>query len=263
MVKKYITWVAPDSQEAYTHTEVWKSTDQGVTWTEFDVVNDPNYGKDGIVIATSYAVDKVGDSGHWYKIRFYDNVGLVWSDYSDYMRGSDFRGYCTIADVRNYTNVQSGEYSDAAVQMLIDTCTSSIDSITNRTWQGSAVKTDAYLDGNGLEYMVIPDTDVSSVSSLALDDDDDGVFTTITPSLYYFYDDRGGILLDSLAEVTIFPKGRRKVKITYTHGNADPTDTVRHLCILMVANMMKMDATRTNMIEDLKGTLRVGNYTTI
>ena len=264
MVKKYITWVAPDSKEAYTHTEVWKSTNQGVSWTEFTTSNDPNYGTNGIVIAYSYAVDKLGDSGHWYKIRFYDNVSTVtWSDFSEVMRGSDFRGYCTINDVRNYTNVQTAEYSDAAVQMLIDTCTASIDTVTNRTWQGTLTMTDEYLDGNGSEYIVIPTTDVKSVTSLALDDDGDGVFTAISASLFYFYSDRGGILLDADAEVSIFPAGRRTIKISYTYGNADPTDTVRHLCILMVANMMKMDATRTNMIEEIKASLRIDSAMTI
>lgn len=261
MVKKYITWVAPDSEEAYTHTEVWKSTNQGVSWTEFTISNDPNYGADGIIIATTFAVDKLGDSGHWYKIRFYDNVGLVWSDYSDYMRGSDFRGYCTIADVRNFTNVQSGEYSDAALQMLIDTVTSSIDSFTNRTWQGTYIKTDDYLDGNGSEFIIIPTSDVSSIQSLAIYDGDD--FTIISPTLYYFYPDRSGILLDSDAEISVFPKGRRKIKISYTYGIADPTDNVRHLALLMVANMMKMDATRTSMIVELKQGLIIKFYQNI
>jgi hypothetical protein len=263
MVKKYLNWIAPATEEEFTHTEVWRSVNQGVSWEEFTTANDPDYGADGILLGLTHAVDLLGDSGYWYKIRFYDNINAVYSDYSPYMRGSDFRGYCTIVDVRNYTNVQPGEYSDSAVQMLIDTCTSSIDSMSNRTWQGSTVVVDAYLDGNGKEYLTLPITDLTSIQSLALDDDGDGTFTTITPSLYYLYSDRGGLLLDATAEVSLFPEGRRTIKISYTYGLQDPTDTVRHLCILMVANMMKMDATRTNMIEDLKGTLRVGFYTTI
>jgi hypothetical protein len=263
MVKKYLNWLAPATEEEFTHTEVWRSTNQGVSWAEFTTANDPDYTADGLLLGLTHAVDLLGDSGYWYKIRFYDNINAVWSDYSDYMRGSDFRGYCTILDVRNYTNVQPAEYSDIAVQMLIDTCTASIDSFSNRTWQGSTAVTDKYLDGNGAEYITMDRADVTSIQSLALDDDGDGVFTTITPALYYFYDDRGGILLDADAEVSIFPKGRRTIKISYTYGLQDPTDTVRHLCILMVANMMKMDATRTNMIADLRGSLRVGAYTTI
>ena len=260
MVKKYLNWIAPGTEQAYTHTEVWKSTNQGVSWDEFTTANDPDYGADGILLGKTFAVDLVGDSGHWYKIRFYDNVNTVYSDYSDYMRGSDFRGYCTILDVRNYTNVQPGEYSDAAVQMLIDTCTSSIDNSCNRTWQGITTVTDAYLDGNGSSFLPISVSDLHTVTALAVDQEGHGTFTDITSTLFYVYTDRGGILLDALAEATLFPNGRRRVKISYTHGFADPTDTVRHLCILMVANMMKMDVTRTAMIREIKDDLVIGTY---
>jgi hypothetical protein len=98
------------------------------------------------------------------------------------------------------------------------------------------------------------------VTSLAIDETGDGTYTAITASLYYTYLDRGAILLDDDAEVTLFTKGRRRVKISYTHGYADPTDDIRHLCILMVANMMKMDNTRTAMIEELKTGLRVNAF---
>ena len=261
MVKKYITWVAPTSQEAFTHTEVWKSENQGVSWTEFAATNDPNYGTAGIVIANSYAVDLLGDSGHWYKIRFYDNVNTVWGDYSDVMTGSDFRGYCTITDVRNFTNVQSGEYSDSAIQMMIDMITKSIDTFTNRTWQGIQTDTDVYYDGNGTNFLTLDDNDVRSVTSLAIDDTGDGTYTSITSTYFHVYTDRSGILLNSKAEVTRFPNKRRSVKISYTYGVADPTEDVRHLAILLVANMMKVDATRTAMIDELKQGLIIGAYT--
>jgi hypothetical protein len=260
MVKKYLNWIAPTTDQAFTHTEVWKSTNQGVSWEEFTTANDPDYGADGILLGRTWAVDLLGDSGHWYKIRFYDNENEVYSDFSDYMRGSDFRGYCTILDVRNYTNVQTGEYSDAAVQMLIDTCTASIDSFCNRTWQGITTVTDQYLDGNGSNFLPISTPDLRTVTALAIDQDGAGTFTDISESLFYVYTDRGGILLDDLAEVSTFPNGRRRVKISYTYGFEDPTDNVRHLCILMVANMMKMDTTRTAMIQELKSGLIVGFY---
>jgi len=260
MVKKYITWVAPTSQEAFTHTEVWKSENQGVSWTEFAATNDPNYGTAGIVIANSYAVDLLGDSGHWYKIRFYDNVNTVWGDYSDVMTGSDFRGYCTITDVRNFTNVQSGEYSDATIQTMIDMITKSTDTFTNRTWQGTITETDRYYDGNDSNFIILDENDLGSVSSLAIDEDGEGTYTAISSAYIHLYTDRAGVLLDDDAEVTKFPNRRRSVKITYTYGNSSPTEDVRHLAILLVANMMKMDSTRTAMIAELKAGLIVGTY---
>lgn len=259
VVKKYITWVAPDSNQAYTHTEVWKSTNQGVSWTEFTASNDPNYGADGIVIVNSYCVDNAGDSGHWYKIRFYDNVSAVYSDWSDYMTGSDFRGYCSITDVRNYTNVQSAEYSDAAVQMMIDTVTKSIDRFTGRTWQGIQTVTDKYLDGDGTNYLFVSN-DLKTVTGVAIDQGS-GTFTTISLAYVFTYLDKGTIYLDpNNAELLTFPNKRRSVKVSYTYGNADPTDDVRHLAVLMVANMMKMDATRTSVIAELKAALRTDSY---
>jgi len=258
-IKKYLTWVAPATAEAFTHVEVWKSVDAGVNYTEFTASNDPAYGVAGIVITDTDAVDLIGASDHWYKIRFYDNVNHVYGDWSDAMRGSDFRGYCTITDIRNYTNVQSAEYSDAAVQMMIDTCTASIDLNTNRSWQGIVAATDIYLDGKGTNFMFI-DNDIVAVTSLAIDDDDDGTYTSISASKFHVYPDKGAILLDKDAEVATFTNARRSVKISYTHGFADPDDAVRHLCILRVANMMKMDATRTNMIEEIMTGLRVNSF---
>lgn len=259
MVKKYITWIAPSSEEAFTHTEVWVSKNAGVSFDEFTTANDPDYTANGILIADTDSVDLIGDSGYWYKIRFYDSTNGVWSDYSDPMRGSDFRGYCTITDVRNYTNVQSAEYSDAALQMMIDTTTSAINLNTGRTWQGVETETDAYFDGNGKNFMFV-ENDLISITSLAIDDTGDGTFTSISSAYIHTYLDRGSILLDDDAEVTIFPNRRRRVKITYTHGHADPTNDVRNLAILMVANMMKMDNTRTSVIEELKGGLRINSY---
>lgn len=260
MVKKYLSWVAPTSGEAFTYTEVWKSEDEGVSWTEFTTNNDPNYGTNGIAIANSYCVDLLGDSGHWYKIRFYDSVGAKYSDWSDYMTGSDFRGYCTITDVRNFTNVQSGEYSDAAIQMLIDTVTASIDRTTGRTWQGVSTTTDKYLDGDGTNVLYVCN-DLQTVTALSIDEDGGGTYTDVTTTYVHLYTDRGYIYLDpNDAEVTTFPANRRSVKISYTSGVADPTDEVRQLAVLMVANMMKMDDTRLGIIDELKAALRVNSY---
>jgi hypothetical protein len=259
MVKKYITWIAPTTAEGYTHVRVEKSSNGGVSYAEFTVSNDPDYTADGLVVTDTDAVDLVGASGHWYKIRFYDKTHESYSDYSLPMRGSDFRGYCTITDIRNYTNVQSSEYNDAAVQMMIDTVTSSIDLYCNRTWQGTEDATDVYLDGNGKNFMFI-DNDLQAITSLAIDDDGDGVYTAISSTLYYPYLDRGSLLLDKDAEVSTFYKGRRTVKVSYTHGYADPPDEVRHLAILSVANMMKMDATRTAIIDEIKMGLRVNAF---
>jgi hypothetical protein len=259
MVKKYIRWIPPETAEGYTHVRIEKSSNGGVTYSEFTTSNDPDYTANGLVVTDTDAVDLLGASDHWYKIRFYDSVNDKYSDYSDAMRGSDFRGYCTITDVRNYTNVQSGEYSDTALQMMIDTTTSVIDKQTGKTWQGVETETDAYFDGNGRDYLFISD-DLVSIVSLAIDDDDDGTYTSISSAYYKVYIDKGGIWLDSDSPVPLFTKGRQTVKISYTHGFADPTDDVRHLCLLMVANMMKMDATRTSIIDSLKNSLSAVTY---
>jgi len=259
-VKKYLTWVSPDTNEEYTHTEVWKSTNQGVSWNEFTASNDPDYTTDGILIATPYAVDLVGATGHWYKIRHYDNVNSVYSDWSDVMTGSETRGYCSVDDVRSFTNVQTGEYSDAAIQTMIDMITKSTDTFTNRTWQGTITETDRYYDGNDSNFIILDENDLGSVSSLAIDEDGEGTYTAISSAYIHLYTDRAGVLLDDDAEVTKFPNRRRSVKITYTYGNSSPTEDVRHLAILLVANMMKMDSTRTAMIAELKAGLIVGTY---
>jgi len=262
MTKKYIKWVAPDTAEGYTHMEVWVSTD-GTTYTEFTALNDPAYTANGILISDTDAIDLLGSSSYYYKIRPYDSVNAKWGDYSDPMRGSDMRGYCTISEVRGFTNVQSAEYSDAVIQTMIDTVTSSINRLTGRTWQGVETVTDEYLDGSGDAYMFIHN-DLVSVSAISVDETESGTYTTVTPSYAKVYSDRGGVYLDpNLAEVSVFPANRRAVKISYTYGNSEPTDDVKHLALLMVANTMKTDPTRYGMIAELKRALRSNSFATI
>lgn len=254
MVKKYIQWVAPVSAIAYTHTRVERSTDGGSNYAEFTVLNDPSWTSNGIPIALSAAVDLIGDSGYYYRIRFYDSVNAVFSDYSTPMRGSDFRGYCTIDDVRNFTNVQSAEYSDTAIQMFIDTTTRRIDLKMGRTWQGVQTVVDSLIDGDGSDTLMLPHGDIGTISALAFDVSGDGQWTTIPVTDLYLYNEQGFCALKtSTATYKNFPKYRQSIKISYTWGNEDPTEDIRSLCLLMVANMMKLDNTRLASIEEIFG----------
>ena len=264
MVKKRITFILPDANFGYTHCKVYRSTDNKVTQAELSPSDDAHYvAATGIPIPTySYCVDVNSADTYWYYIQFYDSGTGKLSDPSDWMQAMSIRGYCTVEEVRDYTNVQSAEYSDAAVQMLIDTITMFIDHETGRTWQGVQTVTDERYYGDGLPSLILNRNDIQSIASLSIDQTNSNVWTTVSTSDYYWQ--AQGVIHIYPSPTSIqyalfpnsFPTRNMNVKVSYTWGNASPGADVKMLCLLQVANMMKMDFTRLKLITDLKAYLR-------
>ena len=267
MVIKVLRWVLPSTAGGFTWTRIERSTDStdgiGGTWTEFTIANDPTYTADGMPIAVAYARDLVGESSYWYRIRFYDKTNAKYSEYSPALQGSEYRGYCTVEDVRNYTNIQITEYDDFSIQTLIDTMTATIDVDVGRTWQGYMHVTNELLDSDGQEIQDLPHADIQTLSAISIDEEGEGTFVSVTPSKVFTYKSSGYIALKYDAEVTRFPIGRQRIKVSYIYGNSAPSEEVRMLCLLMVTGIMKMDITRIILIDDIKRKLRKQKLTTV
>ena len=148
--------------------------------------------------------------------------------------------YCSPDDIRAYTRMADIDATDSQLHKMILQATSMIDERTGRTWKGVTTKTDEYYDGDGTDELFLNNCDLGSITSLAIDDNDDGDYTTVTTSYAYVYS-QGRIVLKTDAEVSTFTPGHKTVKITYTYGNSKPTPEVQHLCILMVANFLNED----------------------
>ena len=91
-------------------------------------------------------------------------------------------------------------------------------------------------------------TDIQSVTSLSIDDNSYGTYTSITSTYVHVYE-QGYIVLDRDAEITTFTGGHKTVKITYTYGNSMPSQSVKEMAILMVANLLHYDPVREDMIN--------------
>ena len=159
--------------------------------------------------------------------------------------------YCTVTEFRNYSQIPSGEISDAAVSQMVSGCTSQIDSRTGRTWQGIATQTNEYYDGTGTNIMFLDNVDIASVTEVAIDDDFDQTYTVLSsssPKWYDWYPD-GVIKINASGSPPTFTKGAKTVRVTYTYGNATPTDAIKQLCIEMASNLVNFDENRETRIE--------------
>jgi hypothetical protein len=156
--------------------------------------------------------------------------------------------YCSVAEVRQFSGIDNSEFSDTAVYNMIQRVTARIDELTGRTWKGIQTVTDEYYDGDDTDMLWLNHTDIQSVTSLAIDDNSDGTYTSITSTYVHVYE-QGYIVLDRDAEITTFTGGPKVVKISYTYGTSTPSQSVKEMAILMVTNLMHYDPVREDMIE--------------
>ena len=159
--------------------------------------------------------------------------------------------YTTTSSVQNYTNVGTDEFSTTALAEFITNSTNEIDRRTGRTWQGTQTSTNEYYDGNGSDTLELNQTDLASVTSLTIYDDEEQTSSKTVTGNKVMLLDNGRIKLNGNCETETFTKGKRTVKITYTYGNSSVPNDVELLCKLMVAQMIKMEDNRQAQIEEL------------
>jgi len=101
-----IRWRIPDTSEvSYNYTYIYRADSELGVYT--------NIANQAITDNTYF--DASGSTTNWYKIRFYDNVNLVWSDYSAAMKGGEFRHYCSTDDVRMLAGLTSSDVTDSQI----------------------------------------------------------------------------------------------------------------------------------------------------
>lgn len=156
--------------------------------------------------------------------------------------------YCSITEIRRYSGVDAAEFSDNAVYDMIKRVTSRIDELTGRTWKGVQTVTDEYYDGDDTDLLWLNNIDLQSVTAVSIDDNLDGTYTSITITRVHLYEE-GYIVLDRNAEITSFTSGPKSIKVSYTYGNSKPSEVIRELAILMVANLIHNDPNRAEQID--------------
>ena len=174
--------------------------------------------------------------------------------------------YLTATEFRNVTNLGSSEYSDAQLNQMLLAATAEIDLRTNRTWQGATTVTNEYYDGDGSEELILNHPEVTSISSLSIDEEYNGTYVSVTPTYLMIYSNEGRIVLDNVRytpEVTAFVKGNKTVKITYVYGNTTPNDFVKNLCALMVLQELRSDQKLQDLIDKRISLLRANSIKSI
>ena len=175
--------------------------------------------------------------------------------------------YLTSSEFRNITNLDDSEYSDTQLAQMIDAATVEIDLRTGRTWQEIKTKTDELYDGDGTNELWLKQKDIGTVSALSIDSDYNGTFTSVTTSYIITYNSIGQVVLDvarnSAIEVSSYTKGHKTVKITYTYGNANPTDFVKNLCALIVLQQLRPEPVQLETIDRRIDLLRANSISNI
>ena len=164
--------------------------------------------------------------------------------------------YATIQEVRNYTNVLGPEYSDTQLTLILENITAMIDQLTGRTWQAVQTATNELYDGSGKRRLFLKRMDVVALTAISIDEDGNGVFTTVTPTNVDIYKEEGILHLQEDAEVTQFSRGHLNVKVTYTYGSATVPNMVRNLTLIMIANQLDSTEDKQMKIDSLIKNLR-------
>lgn len=107
-----IKWRSIDSEATYNYTKIFRSTSEtgsyGLIATQ--IIGDQSY------------YDREGTTSYWYKVAFYDGVNLILGTLSAAMKGGTIKGYCSVDDVRNITNITINDLNDTKLCNLIEYC---------------------------------------------------------------------------------------------------------------------------------------------
>jgi hypothetical protein len=244
-----LEWDKPDPESSYNEVYIYRATSEAGVYTNIAVqaVTDNTY------------FDINGVPSSWYKIRFYDSAQVIFSDYSLPMQAGDSEGYITVADVRDQLKIDEPEWADEQIQKMINNATKAVDDATGRTWMGAQSVSNEYFDGQGKLFFDTGHADLQSITALAVRTEGSSTFTTVTTSYVHVYDD-GRIQLDLEAfpgcEVSVFPLGFKNIRLSYVYGVNSPTEDVRMLTLLMLAQMIQIDPQRKEMIDSLVDKLK-------
>ena len=116
-----IYWKEPSSENV-TNVEINRSTSKYGTYSVLQIISATNNGQpktnDNEWI-TSYT-DFSGTKTHWYKIRFYDSVNDVFSDYSDSLTVEELLRLCTVDEVADIVDIVGRWTKDEVFRMITE-----------------------------------------------------------------------------------------------------------------------------------------------
>jgi hypothetical protein len=241
-----ISFASPADDEVWDKLIINRATTPTGTFSLRDTI--PAKTSDGKWV-TSY-IDTTGVSGNAWTVTPFDSINTVYGTESEIITVA-IVGYLTVKEARLMGKFQPIEFDDETMELYILQATEDLEQRTGRTWNGVQTVTNQYYDGNGMNYLQLPHCDIQSLTALSVSNNNDGTFTSVTVSKVTWYE-AGAVILDSNMhsdlEATVFTKGNKTVLVSYTHGNAVPTQSVKQLCLLLLHSIVKVDASIENQI---------------
>lgn len=116
-----IYWKEP-SIDNVTHVEINRSTSKYGTYTVLQTINATSDGqpKDENNTWVTFYTDFSGTKTHWYKIRFYDSVNVIYSDYSDSLTVEELLRLCTVDEVADVVDIVGRWTKDEVFRMITE-----------------------------------------------------------------------------------------------------------------------------------------------
>jgi hypothetical protein len=170
--------------------------------------------------------------------------------------------YATEDEIRNYIGVTTEDFSDGAVQNMIESATDRIDRETGRTWQGIKTVTDEYYTGDGSNRLQLKNTDIVSIDSLSINTSSTGsTYTSVTTTKVRKMKGNGILELQPDAEVTYFPEYVNSTKVSYDYGNTTIPGDIKLACRYLVAEMMNIpDRMNQEMYREIISAYKTNRY---
>jgi hypothetical protein len=158
--------------------------------------------------------------------------------------------YCSVSEVRLITKVQTSEYSDSAITLMIENAQAKIEQITNTTFGVATTVTEYHEFDDQRNWFFTDKFPIASITSLSVNINDDGTYTTLDATTYDFWT-YGLIKLNSDAVITCFPSFNKSTKIVYVYGSSTVPAIIKDLCLLLVTQQISDSPELVRQIDDL------------
>lgn len=111
-----LKWKKPSAESSYDFVRIYRSITETGTYSL--IVSQ--------TIADNSYYDMDGDANSWYKLDFYDSISGNVTNLSAALQGDDHVNYCSVEDVRTFTNVTTSQVTDTQLAILIEMAASQL-----------------------------------------------------------------------------------------------------------------------------------------
>lgn len=163
--------------------------------------------------------------------------------------------FVTVEEIRDYTKVQSTEWTDEALESLSVSLSERFMGLTNTQYEILGTVTDKLYKGTDYNGIILEHSPIVSITALSIDNNGDYTYTALTVADDIIINNEAGIVyLKSTAEVTKFTQPTTNplpVKISYTWGTASVPEDVKLVVLEMIAEQIHSDPVRKQRVKTL------------